>query len=87
LRVSAIIETVITVSPTVGGEMKLRAIIHKAEEGGWWAEVPAIPGCVTQGDTWDELLQNIREAITGRLSVDIEESTLQPDDTVLEVAV
>jgi len=67
--------------------MKLRAIIHKAEEGGWWAEVPAIPGCVTQGDTWDELLQNIREAITGRLSVDIEESTLQPDDTVLEVAV
>lgn len=67
--------------------MKLRAIIHKAEEGGWWAEVPAIPGCVTQGDTWDELLQNIREAITGCLTVDIQESTLQPDDTVLEVAV
>ncbi len=35
--------------------MKLKAIVHKAEEGGYWAEVPAVPGCVTQGETLDEL--------------------------------
>ena len=36
--------------------MKLKVIIHEAEEGGYWAEVPAIPGCATQGDTFEELL-------------------------------
>ena len=45
--------------------MKLKIIIHEAEEGGYWAEVPAIKGCVTQGETFDELLKNIHEAIEG----------------------
>jgi len=49
--------------------MKLKAIVHEAEEGGYWAEVPAIPGCSTQGDTYDELIQNFHEAIEGCLSV------------------
>ncbi len=43
--------------------MKLRAIIHNAEEGGFWAEVPALPGCLTQGDTKEELEANLREAV------------------------
>jgi predicted RNase H-like HicB family nuclease len=43
--------------------MKLTAIIHEAEEGGYWAEVPALPGCVTQGETREELESNLREAI------------------------
>ena len=43
--------------------MKLKAIIHEAEEGGYWAEVPALPGCVTQGETREELEGNLREAI------------------------
>jgi predicted RNase H-like HicB family nuclease len=43
--------------------MKLTVIVHEAEEGGYWAEVPAIPGCATQGDTFDELLYNVYEAI------------------------
>ena len=47
--------------------MKLKAIIHEAEEGGFWAEVPAIPGCATQGDTMEELLTNLREAVEGCL--------------------
>jgi len=51
--------------------MKLKTIIHKAEEGGYWAEIPAIPGCVTQGDTFEELLKNIYEAVEACLSVDI----------------
>lgn len=47
--------------------MKLKVVIHDAEEGGYWAEVPAIPGCATQGETLDELLENVREAIEGCL--------------------
>jgi len=50
--------------------MKLKTIIHKAEEGGYWAEIPAIPGCVTQGDSFKELLKNIYEAVEACLSVD-----------------
>ena len=52
--------------------MKIKAVIHEAEEGGYWAEVPAIPGCATQGDTIEELLANLREAIEGCPSVDSE---------------
>jgi predicted RNase H-like HicB family nuclease len=51
--------------------MKLKVIVHEAEEGGYWAEVPAIPGCATQGDTFDELLSNLYEAVEGCLSVDV----------------
>lgn len=43
--------------------MKLRAFVHEAEEGGFWAEVPALPGCVTQGETLDEVRTNLSEAI------------------------
>ena len=50
--------------------MKLKVIVHEAEEGGYWAEVPAIPGCATQGETFDELLRNIYDAVEVCLSVD-----------------
>ena len=45
--------------------MKLKIIVHNAEEGGYWAEVPSIPGCATQGDTFEELLVNLYEAVEG----------------------
>lgn len=48
-----------------GYEEPISVSVHKAEEGGYWAEVAAIPGCATEGDTFDELLRNIREAIEG----------------------
>ena len=48
-------------------DMTLWALIHSAEEGGYWAEVPALPGCVSQGETVDELRINIREAVEGWL--------------------
>ena len=51
--------------------MKIKVIIHPAEEGGYWAEVPSIPGCVTQADSYEELIQNLYEAIEGCLSVSI----------------
>lgn len=49
--------------------MKLKVIIHQADEGGYWAEVPSIPECATQGETFDELLSNIYEAVEGCLSI------------------
>ncbi len=49
--------------------MFFRAIVHDAEEGGFWAEVPALPGCFTQGETREELLANLKEAIRGCLAV------------------
>jgi predicted RNase H-like HicB family nuclease len=51
--------------------MKLTVIVHEAIEGGYWAEVPAIPGCATEGDSWDELISNLHEAIKGCLSIDL----------------
>ena len=67
--------------------MKLKVIIHEAEEGGYWAEVPSIPGCVTQGDTFEELLGNLYEAVEGCLSVDIKDIELTDTDKVLEIIV
>ncbi|MCD6283279.1 type II toxin-antitoxin system HicB family antitoxin [bacterium] len=67
--------------------MKLKVIIHEAEEGGYWAEVPSIPGCATQGDTFEELLVNIYEAVEGCLSVDIEEPKSADAARVLEIVV
>ena len=51
--------------------MKIKVVVHEAEEGGYWAEVPAIPGCATQGETMEELRSNLREAIEGCLSVPV----------------
>jgi predicted RNase H-like HicB family nuclease len=48
--------------------MKIKVVVHEADEGGYWAEVPAIPGCATQGDTMEEVVRNIHEAIEGCLS-------------------
>ena len=67
--------------------MKLKAIIHEAEEGGVWAEIPAIPGCATQGDTFEELLQNLYEAVEACLSVDVNNFELSDRDRVMEIAV
>jgi len=49
--------------------MKIEIVVHEAEEGGFWAQVPAIPGCATQGDSMEELMRNLKEAIEGCLSV------------------
>ena len=49
--------------------MKLAVVVHPAEEGGFWAEIPALPGCVSQGETFSETLVNIREAAEGWLEV------------------
>ncbi len=67
--------------------MKIKVVIHEAEEGGYWAEVPSIPGCVTQGNSFDELLINIYEAVEGCLSVDVQDITISKNDKVMEIAI
>lgn len=67
--------------------MKLKVVIHDAEEGGYWAEVPAIPGCATQGDSFEELLSNLYEAIEGCLSVDVDSVETSEKSRIMEIAV
>ena len=67
--------------------MKLKAVIHKADEGGFWAEVPSLPGCSTQGETIEELTENLRDAITLWLDVGEDEIESQSTDRILELAV
>jgi predicted RNase H-like HicB family nuclease len=62
--------------------MVLKAIIHKADEGGYWADFPALSGCVTQGESEKEVTENLREAIEGWLLIETQES-----DRVIELAV
>jgi predicted RNase H-like HicB family nuclease len=50
--------------------MNVKIVVHEAEEGGYWAEVPALPGCASQGETMDELLANMREAIQAWLDTE-----------------
>jgi predicted RNase H-like HicB family nuclease len=66
--------------------MRIKAVVHESEEGGYWAEIPAIPGCATQGDTLDELIGNLREAIEGCLSAAVEDCA-NGSDRIVEIAV
>jgi predicted RNase H-like HicB family nuclease len=67
--------------------MKIKVVVHAAEEGGFWAEVPAIPGCAAQGESMEELLHNLHEAIEGCLSVDVVQPTPDNKSRILEIAV
>ena len=63
-------------------------VIHKDPEGGFWGEVPALPGCYSQGETIEDLKNNIREAIAGVLEV-LKEDGREPESEVqiLDIAV
>ena len=67
--------------------MKLKIIIHSAEEGGYWAEVPSLPGCATQGDTIEELIKNVYEAVAGYLEAREKHIKLGKNSKILELAV
>jgi predicted RNase H-like HicB family nuclease len=67
---------------------KFTVVIHAEPEGGFWGEVPALPGCYSQGETVEELLVNLREAIAGVLEEMREEGRApEPDVQVVELAV
>jgi predicted RNase H-like HicB family nuclease len=50
-------------SGTTIPRLQVRALVHADETGGYWAEVPAIPGCYTQADSLDELVANLVDAV------------------------
>jgi predicted RNase H-like HicB family nuclease len=70
----------------VNNAMKIKAIIHPAEEGGYWAEVPALPGCITEGDNLEEVTENLKDAIKGWLAVANESSQPSTNDQLVEIA-
>ncbi len=66
---------------------KIKAIIHRAEEGGYWAEVPVFPGCITEGDSLEEVTSNLQDAIQGWLDVaQLENHLIEPDTEIIEIA-
>lgn len=65
--------------------MKLKILIHPAEEGGFWAEIPALPGCISEGNTFDETLTNIREAAEGWLEVAAESIESDKETQIAEI--
>jgi predicted RNase H-like HicB family nuclease len=67
--------------------MKMKVIIHEAEEGGYWAEVPALPGCFSEAETMEEMLANIKEAITGCLSTAVKHVEVGKTDRLVEVEI
>ncbi|MGK7938615.1 MAG: type II toxin-antitoxin system HicB family antitoxin [Crocosphaera sp.] len=67
--------------------MKFKVIVHTAEEGGYWAEFPALIGCITKGDTWEELTNNLQDAIQGWLEVANNVDTLESEDKIIEITV
>ena len=67
--------------------MILKAIVHKATEGGYWAEVPSLPGCVTQGESEDEIRANLKEAIKVWLEAGDSEANQDQEGQIVEVAV
>ncbi len=64
--------------------MNLKAIVHTDPEGGFWAEVPSLPGCITQGETMEELTANLQEAIS--LWLEAGEPDASENKQILEVA-
>jgi predicted RNase H-like HicB family nuclease len=63
-------------------------VIHEEASGGFWGEVPALPGCYSQGENVEDLLANLREAIAGALEVMKDEgATPESNVQILEVAV
>ncbi|NES85984.1 MAG: type II toxin-antitoxin system HicB family antitoxin [Moorea sp. SIO2B7] len=67
--------------------MQIKVAIHPAEEGGFWAEVPALPGCITEGDTMEEVLANLQDAIEGWLEVASNSYIPEPNSKIVEVTV
>jgi len=65
--------------------VKLRVVVHSAAEGGFWAEVPALPGCVSQGETVAETLANMREAAEGWLEVADDRAPHDADSQLVEI--
>jgi predicted RNase H-like HicB family nuclease len=67
--------------------MKLKVVVHPADEGGFWAEVPALPGCVSEGETMEETLANIKEAAEGWLEVAADRASSGAGSQLVEIEI
>lgn len=65
--------------------MKIKAVVHEVEEGGFWAEVPTIPGCATEGETIEEVMKNLPQVIEACLSGSIAPSRRDTSERVVEL--
>jgi len=67
--------------------MVFKIVVHSEPVGGYWGEVPSLPGCYSQGETMEELQANLREAINGYLEVlQGEGRSPDPEVQMLELA-
>lgn len=69
--------------------MTINAIIHEAEEGGYWAEIPSLPGCFTEAESLEELRGNLLEAVQGWMETAEERAQrfMDPKSSILALAV
>jgi len=67
--------------------MNIKIILEPSEEGGYTAIVPALPGCISEGDTREEVLKNIHEAIELYLAPVEDDKTFSPQSEEMEIAV
>lgn len=63
--------------------MEYVLVIHRAEEGGYWAEVPALEGCYAQAESLDDLLDEARAAISSHLEALREDGRPEPEPTMI----
>jgi predicted RNase H-like HicB family nuclease len=67
--------------------MKFQVVLEPSDEGGYTVFVPALPGCISEGDTKEDALRNIEEAIRLYLEPVDDDLTLAPNAEVIEIAV
>ncbi len=67
--------------------MKIRVVLEPSDDGGYTAVVPSLPGCISEGDTREEALRNVQEAIQLYLESVDDDSQAKPDAEVVEIAV
>ena len=67
--------------------MNLQVVLEPSDEGGFTAIVPALPGCISEGDTFEDAMQNIREAIELYLEPIEDDIAFHPNSQILELAV
>jgi predicted RNase H-like HicB family nuclease len=67
--------------------MKITVVLEPSEEGGYTVYAPSLPGCISEGDSKDEALQNIKEAIELYLEPVEDDTSYGPDSEISEVAI
>ena len=67
--------------------MRIKVILEPSDEGGYTAIAPSLPGCITEGDTKEEALKNVREAIELYLEPVEDDQVFAPNSEIIELAV